>query len=117
MSPNTMGCYLDYKHINTPEEPGQLFEGSASVYKTYSMDPGIAGREALILGGQGNMWSELIYAGKFAEYMIFPRICAIAESTWTMKEGKDFNDFESRLSVHRQRLDALGINQYRGPLK
>jgi len=135
MSPNTEGCYLDYKHINTPEEPGQLFEGAASVYKSYSMDPhpaqGLLRKilfqqnenetinedSSLILGGQCNLWSELIYAGKIAEYMIFPRLCAIAEATWTPKENKDFEDFSQRLQEHRNRLDILGINQYRGPLR
>jgi len=121
MTPNTKGCYLDYKHIDTPEEPGQLFEGAASVFKSYSMDPVPPEmnkkEEARILGGQCNLWSELIYAGKFAEYMIFPRLCAIAEAVWTPREDKDFADFSQRLDVHRQRLDSLGINQYRGPLK
>jgi len=121
MTPNSCGCYLDYKHINTAEEPGQSYEPGASVYKAYSMQPVTpemkSGSEKLILGGQGNLWAELIYAGKFAQYMIFPRICAIAETVWTPKEGKDFEDFSSRLEVHRRRLDTLGIYQYRGPLK
>jgi hexosaminidase len=121
MTPNTSGCYLDYKHINTEEEPGQLFEGESTVYKSYSMQPVTlemnSGSEQLILGGQGNLWSELIYAGKFAQYMIFPRICAIAEAVWTPKEDRNFEDFSSRLIVHRRRLDTLGIYQYRGTLK
>jgi len=121
MTPNNCGCYLDYKNINTAEEPGQFFEGGASVYKSYSMQPVTPemknGNEQLILGGQGNLWSELIYAGKIAQYMIFPRICAIAEAVWTPKECKDFNDFSSRLEVHRRRLDTLDIYQYRGVLK
>jgi len=121
MSPNTKGWYLDHKHIDTPEEPGQLYAGEASIYKTYSTDPApeqINEKDLkYILGGQGNLWSELIYAGRIAEYMIYPRLCAIAESVWTPKENKDFNDFENRLSVHRQRLDKLDIIQYRGALR
>jgi hexosaminidase len=65
-----------------------------------------------VLGGQANLWSELIYAGKIAEYMIFPRICALAESLWTGNAGPD--DFNRRLAEHRRRLDALGLLQYRG---
>jgi hexosaminidase len=59
----------------------------------------------------------MIYAGKIAEYMIFPRLCAIAEAVWTPKEGKDFENFSKRLKVHQARLDKLDLNQYRGPLK
>jgi hexosaminidase len=72
---------------------------------------------ARILGGQCNLWSELIYAGKIAEYMIFPRLCAVAEALWTPRENKDFDDFSRRLTVHQQRLDRLGLLQYRGPLR
>jgi len=121
MSPNTEGCYLDYKHSDDPEEPGQLYAGSISVYKSYSMDPlppEIKKEDAdKILGGQGNLWSELIYAGKIAEYMIFPRLCAIAEAVWSPRETKNFEDFSRRLNVHKKRLDALELNQYRGALR
>ena len=121
MTPNTKGCYLDYKHLNVQEEPGQTFSGTASVFNSYSMDPvppEMSDEDSSrILGGQGNLWSELIYAGKIAEYMIFPRICAIAESVWTPKEEKDFDDFEKRLTVHKERLNKLDVLHYRGALK
>jgi hexosaminidase len=113
MSPNTSGCYLDYKHGDTPEEPGQL--GVSRIFQLCALDP-LAGMgeeaRSLVLGGQANLWSELIYAGKIAEYMIFPRICALAESLWTGNAGPD--DFNRRLAEHRRRLDALGLLQYRG---
>jgi hexosaminidase len=70
-----------------------------------------------ILGGQCNLWSEIIYAGKIAEYMIFFLLCAASEALWTPQEEKDFDDFSQRLAVHSKRLDSLGINQYRGTLR
>jgi hexosaminidase len=115
MSPNTSGCYLDYKNNDSPEEPGQL--GLSRVSQLYNLDPlaGIgAGDRDLVLGAQANLWSELIYAGKFAEYMIFPRICALAENLWSGNAGLD--DFSRRLAGHRKRLDVLGLLQYRGEL-
>ena len=121
MSPNTGGCYLDHKHIDDSEEPGQVYAGIASVYKSYSMNPVTPQMKSesahLILGGQCNLFSEYIHAGKIAEYMIFPRLCAIAETLWTPQENKDFEDFSKRLEIHRKRLDLLGINQYRGTLR
>jgi hexosaminidase len=116
MTPNSQGCYLDYKHRDDREEPGQSYV--SSLYQGYTLNPvppELSGEEAgRILGGQGNLWSELIYAGKIAEYMIFPRICAIAESLWTAREQRDFEAFRGRLRVHQERLDRLGILQYRG---
>jgi hexosaminidase len=120
MSPNTEGCYLDYKHTDDPEEMGRTL-GISSVFSSYSMNPvtpQMTEEEASrILGGQCNLWSEVIYAGKIAEYMIFPRLCAVAEALWTPQKEKDFDDFSQRLAVHRKRLDALDINQYRGVLR
>jgi hexosaminidase len=116
MTPNTQGCYLDYKHRQDPEEPGQL--GISSIYQGYTLEPvppELNSEEAArILGGQGNLWSELIYAGKIAEYMIFPRICAIAEALWTAGDAKNFEEFKGRLQIHQKRLDRLGVLQYRG---
>jgi hexosaminidase len=118
MAPNTEGCYLDHKHLDDPEEPGQVYAGIASVYKSYSMNPVTVQMKKenshLILGGQCTLFSEYIHAGKMAEYMIFPRLCAISETLWT--ENKNFEDFSKRLDVHKKRLDLLEINQYRGPL-
>ncbi|MDR0290585.1 MAG: beta-N-acetylhexosaminidase [Treponema sp.] len=117
MAPCTGGCYLDYKHIDDPEEPGQLCVNT--ITQSYNMEavtPDMdAAAASLVLGGQGNLWSEIIYAGKIAEYMIFPRICAIAETLWSQKEAKDIDNFAKRLAVHQCRLDRLGLLQYKGP--
>jgi hexosaminidase len=115
MAPSTKGCYLDYRHNEDPEEPGQ--PAISRVSDTYSLDPCenmAAETAASVIGGQCNLWSELIYAGKIAEYMIFPRICALAETVWT--ERKDFASFTQRLPIHQNRLDRLHVIQYRGAL-
>jgi hexosaminidase len=116
MAPNTEGCYLDYRHSDNPEEPGNLGVSRISqIYNMNPVDPSMNAEETkLILGGQGNLWSEMIYAGKIAEYMTFPRICALAETLWSPLDFKDLNDFAGRLDVHQARLDHLGLLQYRG---
>ncbi|MDR0302546.1 MAG: beta-N-acetylhexosaminidase [Treponema sp.] len=121
MSPNIDGCYLDYRQYDSPEEPGPHWAVTSTVYKSYSVDPVTPEMSeedaAHIIGGQGHLWSELIYAGKIAEYMIFPRLCALSEVFWTSKENRHFDDFSRRLKIHRERLDCLGVQQYRGELK
>ena len=116
MTPNTCGCYLDYRHSDDPEEPGQISVSRVSqIYNMESVSPGMSGEEAkLVLGGQGNLWSEIIYSGKIAEYMIFPRICALAENLWSPDELQNLDDFARRLTVHRERLDRLDLLHYRG---
>jgi hexosaminidase len=126
MSPMTNGCYLDFRAVDRPEEIGRL--GIGTIAQGFNLDPVTEemneAAASLVLGGQGNLWSEIIYAGKIAEYMIFPRICAIAEALWSPRKKKqresltapDLAEFAERLAVHQNRLDKLGLLQYRGPL-
>jgi hexosaminidase len=118
MSPSTGGCYFDYKHSPNPAEPGAYRKIATTLESVYHTDP-VAGdmstdQAQLVLGGQANLWSELIPADRHAEYMIFPRIGALAEALWTPKAQKNYASFKERLAVHRRRLDALGLLQYRG---
>lgn len=118
MCPQTKACYLDHKHLDEIEEPGQL--GVCTVRDAYAFDPAPADLEpalrARIRGGQANLWGELMYFGRQAEYMLYPRLSAIAEALWSPADRKDFASFERRLEVHGGRLDLLGVNRYRGAL-
>jgi hexosaminidase len=55
-----------------------------------------ADRHALILGGQGNVWTEYIAYPTKVDYMIFPRMTALSEVLWSPKEKRDFTDFLRR---------------------
>ena len=68
-----------------------------------------------VLGAQGQLWTEYIPDAKRAEYMAFPRACALAEVLWTPQQEKNYPDFLVRLAVHLARLAVLDVN-YR-PLK
>ena len=119
MTPLSDGCYLNFKPLDNPEEPGHL--EVSTVRKSYEMDPispEMTEKQAsLVLGGQCNLWSEVIYASRIAEYMLFPRLCAISESLWSQKSLRSLESFEKRLPTHRKILDALDVCQYRGPLE
>jgi hexosaminidase len=119
MSPQTRACYLDHKHLDLPEEPGNL--GVCTVEDSYSFDPvpsALSDAEgARILGGQANIWSEFLYFGRNVEYMAFPRLCALSEAFWSPRSLRSFRSFESRLGEHGRRLDLLGVARYRGPLR
>ncbi len=116
MSPLTDGCYLNFKHSDDPLEAGRL--DITSVEKSYNFNPvPDASLKDLYIGGQANFWSEEIHSAKMAEYMIFPRLCAISECLWLDRNKKDFESFASRLQVHKKRLDLLDVLYYRGPLK
>jgi len=113
MSP-TSHCYLDYyQSRNTDQEPPAI-GGFLPLEKVYRLEPvpeGLAGDKLHhILGAQGNLWTEYIPTASQAEYMAFPRACAIAEVVWTQAELKDYEDFLDRLPSLLQHLKALGVN-------
>lgn len=115
MSP-TAYCYLDfYQSANrATEPPAATWGGPLTLRKVYAFDPMPANLppqlQSHILGTQGNLWTEWVPNLKHAEYMIFPRECAIAEITWSSPASHNWDDFLRRLQIHAQRLDELGIN-------
>ena len=67
-----------------------------------------------VLGTQSTLFTEYITTDNKAEYMIFPRVLALAEVAWTPAATKNFQNFTNRLSQHFPRLDERKIN-YRIP--
>lgn len=112
MCPQTKACYLDHKQADRPGEAGQL--GVCTLRDSWSFEPIPPGlgpeEEGRILGGQGNLWSELMYSESVVEYMAFPRLCALAEALWRPRVRGDYPAFLARLEVHKARLDRLDVN-------
>ena len=67
-----------------------------------------------ILGTQGQIWTEYQRTPKNVEYMVFPRLVALAEVAWTTRDQRNFADFSARLTKHLARLGVLDVN-YRKP--
>lgn len=80
----------------------------------YSFDPIPEGIDStLILGGQGNLWTEQIQTSPQIEYMTYPRAFAISEIFWSPKPKKDWNSFTERVETHFDRFDEAKINYAR----
>ncbi|OBT17272.1 beta-hexosaminidase [Vibrio sp. UCD-FRSSP16_10] len=67
-----------------------------------------------VWGIQAGLWCELIDNEQKLQYMVHPRLQAIAEVCWTQADNKQWTDFLSRLKVDLKRLDSRGIH-YRNP--
>ena len=50
-----------------------------------------------ILGIQANLWTERIETEDRLDYMLFPRMAALAENAWTKEKNKNINSFNIRL--------------------
>ncbi len=62
-----------------------------------------------VIGIQSNLWTELVHNKDRFDFMIFPRICALAESGWTLAQNKDYADFTVRMESAYKTFDAKGI--------
>lgn len=65
---------------------------------------------SLILGGQGNLWTESVPTGRHAEYMTWPRGLALAEVFWSSESKQSWKYFQTKLEPHFVRFDNAGIN-------
>merc|ERR1740121_918549 len=71
-------------------------------------------QEELVLGAQGQLWSEYMPNWTHVEYMAHPRSMALAEATWTPKAKlQTVSEFEVRLRQRLGDLDRLGAH-YKG---
>ena len=85
-----------------------------SLAKAYSFDP-LAGMtddaKKRVLGAECCMWSECVWNEYDLAFKLWPRACAFAEAVWTAPPApRDFADFTRRMSIHRPRLIAAGVN-------
>jgi hexosaminidase len=115
MAPNTY-TYFDYYQVDKDRQDKEPLGigGYLPLEKVYSFEPVPdeidTGKEKHILGAQGQLWGEYIPNPKHAEYMAFPRACALAEVVWTEADKKDYEGFLKRLEAHLKRLGAMDVN-------
>lgn len=113
----TPGGYYYFDHYQAvPFEQPEAIGGYSPLKKVYSYNPTFAGltSEQLnhIIGVQANVWTEYIPTQEHAEYMIFPRILAVAETGWTPDSLKNWEDFKKRANHHIGYLQTKGINTF-----
>lgn len=113
MTPNTY-CYFDYFQSKDKEnEPYDAIGGYLPVEKVYSFNPteGLNEEQAkYILGAQANVWTEYMTSTEQVEYMILPRMAALAEVQWTEPSKKEYSDFLQRLNTLAKLYDRDGLN-------
>lgn len=64
-----------------------------------------------LLGVQGNVWTEYLRTPEAVEYMVFPRITALAELGWHQSPGKKWDAFQKAVQTHHAPLwEKAGIN-------
>ncbi|NDV81205.1 beta-N-acetylhexosaminidase [Bacteroides sp. 51] len=104
--------YGDFVQYGT-HTVGRTWNGYNSIEDIYRFpDPIIhftKNYEDQIIGLQLNIWTERIAQPKRLDFMVFPRLAAVAEAAWTPARSKECSLFMQKLPVFLNYLDTLGI--------
>ncbi|GAB3637730.1 family 20 glycosylhydrolase [Hymenobacter arcticus] len=105
--------YFDHYQGDPSQEPLSI-GGYLPLAKVYAFEPTPpelnAEERKYILGAQANLWTEYIPTTQYVEYMVLPRMSALAEVLWTPASQKNWESFKVRMQPQYQRFAALGAN-------
>lgn len=113
MTPNTY-LYFDYYQSKKVEDEPLAIGGYLPIEKTYNYEPIpkelTKEEQQYIKGVQANLWTEYIPVFSQVQYMVLPRLGAVAEVQWTDPSKKDYKDFLRRVPHLVAVYDCYGWN-------
>ena len=105
--------YFDHAQGDASLEPLSI-GGYLPLAKVYAFEPTPpelnAEERKYILGAQANLWTECIPTTQQVEYMVLPRMSALAEVLWTPASQKNWESFKVRMQPQHQHYAALGAD-------
>jgi len=107
--------YFNYMQHTERKGPGHT--GYLPLMNVYHFEPtrGMAPEEAgHVLGSQACLWTEYVPTPADVEYLLFPRLFAMAEVVWSPPGLREDEDFLRRVPVGLARLKQAGVNYYDG---
>ncbi|MEB3037267.1 glycoside hydrolase family 20 protein [Capnocytophaga ochracea] len=112
----TSDCYID-NYQGLPDYEPQANGGYLPLKTLYhyslekeNLSPAL---QKNILGTQANLWAEHVGSTEHSEYMLFPRLLALAEISWTTDNLKNWDNFINRTQAFMKRLDVMKVNYAR----
>ena len=108
-------CYFD-SYQDAPRTQPEAIGGYLPLEKVYSYEPVTeafpADKLDCVWGVQGNVWTEYIPTPEHVEYMIYPRLLALAEVAWTNPEQKDWKRFHAEALQEVKVLNSMGYHTF-----
>lgn len=109
--------YLDYGQGKYPKDPSYTpitDHWNCDWQFVYDYDPNLPDltpeQQSRILGIQGNLWSEYLPNYSKFQYMLIPRLCALAEVAWLPKNQRNKENFGKRLIGQYNYFDSEQLN-------
>ena len=105
--------YINRRQSNLPTEPRSQGHGTETVEAVYNYVPmaGIpADLQQQYMGVQANFWTEWVEEASVVQYLMFPRLAAVAEAGWTPQQLRKYPDFLERLQAEAKYYELRGVN-------
>ncbi len=105
--------YINRRQSALPTEPrsqGHGTETVEAVYKYMPMNNVDKELSQKYLGVQANFWTEWVEDASTVEYLMLPRLAAVAEAGWTQPEKRNYNDFVERIQCDTLYYRLKGVN-------
>jgi len=107
----------DIMYLNRRQGPQwfepRAFEGENTLEEIYKYEPieryWTMSMRSLLLGVQASLWTEFCEKPEEAEYLLFPRLAAVAETAWSLPIAKRWNRFLPTLDGYMERWIMKGI--------
>ncbi len=113
MTPGTH-LYFDHYQGIASGEPLAI-GGYLPISKVFNYEPVpdtlMSSEAKYIMGAQANVWTEYMKTPEDVEYMVFPRIAALAEVTWAKsKKPEDWSRFAKKVPQQLKRYNYRNIH-------
>ncbi len=105
--------YINRRQSKDPNEPrsqGYGTETLEAVYNYVPMKDVPATQYPQYLGVQANFWTEWVETSSVLEYLMFPRLAAVAEAGWTPQQLRSYPNFLQRMQLEPSFYQAKGVN-------
>ena len=105
--------YINRKQSPLPTEPMSQGHGTESVEAVYNYIPmqGVAEElQSKYMGVQANFWTEWVVEESVLQYLMLPRLAAVAEAGWTPQQSRNYDDFVRRLQAESKYYTLKGLN-------
>ena len=105
--------YINRRQSKLATEPMSQGYGDETVERVYNYKPMNNVAEELqskYLGVQANFWTEWVVEPSVVEYLMLPRLAAIAEAGWTPAELRNYDDFINRLQGEAKYYQLRGVD-------
>lgn len=105
--------YINRRQSRLSTEPRSQGQGTETVEAVYGYVPMRDVESSLqprYLGVQANFWTEWVEDASTVQYLMLPRLAAVAEAGWTPQARRSYADFVRRVQAEADYYRLAGLN-------